>query len=142
MPFWFLYLLLCMYQRFFCGYCDSQHCILVYESQNSLLKLLNISFFVYSFIILLFFHLVLKLFYICEGLLSLCKSIIYVLTGLICFLLELHTYPSSLSTSSKASFESFFEISKESYNFSFVRLVVNNIILCVDTSSINHIIFS
>ena len=62
MPFLFLYLLLCMYQRFFCGYCDSQHCILVYESQNSLLKLLNISFFVYSFIILPFFILYLNYF--------------------------------------------------------------------------------
>ena len=56
--------------------------------------------------------------------------------------LSFPTSPSSLSTSSKASFAFLFEISKARSNFSFVRLVVNNTILCFDTSSIKRFSFS
>ena len=81
---------------------SSRRFILVCDGHKYLLKLLNKYLFVYSFIIILFFHIWFRFFYISKGLLFFCQRAIFVLTILGCLFLEIPTYSSILATSSKA----------------------------------------
>ena len=116
--------------------------IFVRGIQNYILKLLNKYSFFYHFVIFLSFHLVFHFFYICKGLMCLFRRIIYFLPGLDCLWIEIPTSPSIPATSSKETFAFFFEGSKAHYNFSFLFLVVDNIILCFDASYIKCLRFS
>ena len=107
-----------------------------------LLRIPNKYFFVYYFIVLLYLHIWIQLFHHCKGLILLCRIIVYVIIGFGCLWPEPHDFTSSLSTSSRVSSAFSFGISKASYNFFFVLLVVNSIISCFSTSCINRLSFS
>ena len=80
--------------------------------------------------------------YLFKSLLCICRGIISVVLGMGYLLLELTHFPPILSTYSKTSSAFFLEIYKAWSKSSFLCLLVNNIILCFDNSSIKRLSFS
>ena len=99
---------------------------------------INISFFT-ALLLCSFYILDLNYFRFVKVLLCFCSGIISVIPGLGWLFIELPTSSSSPATPVKESFDSFLEISKSRSNYSFVRLVVNNIILWLDASYIKRL---